>query len=280
MKRSIQSMLLVLGALWAMQGQASAQFGIGGTGATGGTGGFGLGTGGTGIGGTGGFGGTGQTGFGATTQSGTSSSPTSPFGGNGTPSNIFGGFNKTPQGFSVPLGTNTGAAGGFGQTGMGGIGGANQLGRTGINGLGMGGLGGIGGLGGLNRGGLGGLNNRNNMNRNNQRGGGQGNNANNKTVRAVVSVGFDRPELPSTGPGSTSEAIQSHFTRMSVPARLKNVQVEMQGRTAILRGQVTNESEKRLAEKLLALEPGVDSVQNELSTLTNPPEEIQPSQSR
>ena len=277
MKKSIQIGLVLFSVVAGFEtNTAQAQFGGFGTGTqtggVGGTGGFGTtGTGGFGATGAGGFGATGAGGVGATGAGGigganvSSGTPVSPFGGNGTPANIFGGFNKTPQGFSVPLGTPAGGAGGAA--------GLNSGRTTGIGGLGgLGGLGGgLGGRGGI--GGLGGLGGRNNML--------GGNNANNKKpIRAVVSIGFDRPETPTTGPDSTAVKAQARLEKVVLPGNSKNVRVTMEGRTATLNGQVASEREKRLMERLLSLEPGVDSIKNLLTTPTSPAEEVQASQNR
>ena len=39
----------------------------------------------------------------------------------------------------------------------------------------------------------------------------------------------------------------------------------MQGKTAILRGQVESEGDAKLAERVISLEPGVYAIQNELT---------------
>ncbi|MCA9132636.1 MAG: BON domain-containing protein [Planctomycetales bacterium] len=54
---------------------------------------------------------------------------------------------------------------------------------------------------------------------------------------------------------------------MPLPSSLDGVQLEMEGRTAIIRGQVASEADVQLAERLLSLEPGIDSVRNELVVL-------------
>lgn len=232
--------------------------GFGGTGGTGGFGGTGGGTGGTGgFGGTGGTGGmsgsmSGATGVGAS-QSGLmgQSTPTSPF-GNSSPTNIFGGFNRTPQGFNNNLGM--GGAQGQGQ-GQGRTNSTNPLGSLGMGGAGgLGRMNGLGGLGGMNRNRAGGgMNNMNSMN---------GNSQTENKVRAVVRLGFD---APATDAAQTKTQISARVGRMSLPDRMKQVQIEMEGRTAILRGNVPSESDKRMMERLLSLEPGVSKIRNEIT---------------
>jgi hypothetical protein len=50
----------------------------------------------------------------------------------------------------------------------------------------------------------------------------------------------------------------------SLPARpkLRDVRVNVQGRTAVLQGRVTNESDRRMSELLMRLEPGISKVDN------------------
>lgn len=220
----------------------------------GGTTGGGAGLGGGMTGGTGGLsGGQGGQGTGATGQNLGStvntSVPISPFGTN-TAGNIFGGFTRTPQGFNNPLSTGSGGMGGTaGQAGRSG-----QLGGLGQTGLG--GLGGRGGLGGLNQ--LGGAGNRN-------RAGGLNNNQNQNTnqnkVRAVMSLGFDGPAVNGA---QVNSVLQDRLGRMSLPDRLKSIQVSVDGQTAVLKGTVASERDKKMMERLISLEPGVHAIKNEI----------------
>ncbi len=272
MKKTLGRSFFVLLAI-AFPGTAFGQIGIGtggiGTGGFGGTGGIGgIGTGGFGA--TGGIGGQqtgglpGSTGLG-TGAATTSTQPYSPFGGTTTPQNIFGGFNYPPQGFSTTLSQQQ-----TNRTGVGGVGGAGGLGGLG----GVGGLGGLGGLGGRGLGGIGGLGGLGARGMQTQQGR-NGANANTK-VRAVVTLGFDRPEVPASGPDSTVAKAQTHLANTVLPDRLKNVQIAMEGRTAVLRGQAANESEKKLVERLLSLEPGIDTIKNEITVSPGSGEVIQP----
>ncbi len=141
--------------------------------------------------------------------------------------------------------------GGMNMMGMGGMpGGFGRIG--GIGGLGgLGGLGGFGGIGGFGRGGFGGMNQNQN-----QRGANQ--------LQATVRVGFaPSPVAPSLAASRISDRVQ----RLDVPASVKAMQVEMQGRTAVLSGQVGSGAERRQAELLMMLEPGVDRVDNRLVVL-------------
>lgn len=189
---------------------------------------------------TGGIGGAagGTAGFGGTAAGG------SPFG-----ANAFGGGASGVGGFG-------GGIGGIGGGGLGGLGG-------GLGGFG-GGLGGLGGIGGL--GGLGG--NRNNRN---QLGGGR--NANGKgQIRAVV-----RPDIEfnQDARNASFNTIPERMSRLPLPERLRNISATVESGVVVLRGTALTESDKRMVEKLVMLEPGVSRVQNEVSVQTKPAETIE-----
>lgn len=159
-----------------------------------------------------------------------------------------------------PFGANAfgGATGGTGLGGVGGLGG-------GIGGLGGGfggGLGGLGGIGGL--GGLGGSRNRN------QLGGGRNANGNGQ-IRAVV-----RPDIEfnQATRNESFNTIPERMARLPLPERLRNISATIESGVVVLRGSVLTESDKRMVEKLVMLEPGVNQVQNEVSVQTKPAESI------
>jgi hypothetical protein len=116
------------------------------------------------------------------------------------------------------------------------------------------------------------------QNRNNGRGrGGQNQNqnqaggANNQQQRTI------RPQLvvAFTTPTPTAELVAARLsTRMKkVPKDgFKNVTVEMDGRKAILRGEVSSEEDSRMAAMMARLEPGIRSVKNELVVKTPAPD--------
>lgn len=59
------------------------------------------------------------------------------------------------------------------------------------------------------------------------------------------------------------------FRSLSARPALRGVNVSMQGRTAVLSGVVASDSDRRMGELLLRLEPGVSSVDNQL--VVSPP---------
>jgi osmotically-inducible protein OsmY len=68
--------------------------------------------------------------------------------------------------------------------------------------------------------------------------------------------------------------------RIQMPKRLKGVEAKVDGETVVLSGQVATESDKRMVERLVMLEPGIDSVRNEVTVKTSPAERIQAKPSR
>jgi len=146
------------------------------------------------------------------------------------------------------IGPSSGAGGGFGGTG--GFGGVGGVGGFGGGGLGLGGIGGLGGLGG----GFG----RNQFGRGAQgQGQGQGKGTFRPAVRPDIAVSRDR--IPNV-----SNQLQTRLASVPLPDRLKGTRVAMENGQVVLRGTVASESDKRMMERLVLLEPGVNSVRNEL----------------
>lgn len=98
--------------------------------------------------------------------------------------------------------------------------------------------------------------------------GGNNNNQQPRTVRPQQKVAFTYPQPKSD---SLTSTINARFLKLSGRTSLKglNIEVAAEGK-AILSGQVETEDSRRLAERLVALEPGVRSVQNDL--VVAPPE--------
>jgi len=122
-------------------------------------------------------------------------------------------------------------------------------GNFGMGGFGMGGM----GMGGLiaRRLGLGGFGS-----------GASGNNtATPPPVRTALTLGF---EPATAAPRQVSSAIAEHLGALPALHWQVPAQVEMQGRTAILRGVAATEHDRDLAERVVRLEPTVDQVQNQI----------------
>ncbi len=140
----------------------------------------------------------------------------------------------------------TGATGGLGGSAIGGLGG-----RTG----GLGGLGGLGGFGGLS-------------------GGGAGNSSaqSKKMIRPIVKPDID---IIRESPETIATNAQLRLARIPLPKKFRSVVSSVEGATIVLRGQVATASEKRLVERLVKLEPGIDLVRNEVTVRTSSPERIE-----
>ena len=98
-----------------------------------------------------------------------------------------------------------------------------------------------------------------------------------KMIRPII-----RPdiEVERQSASTTATNAQLRLTRIQMPKRLQGVKSSVDGDTVVLRGQVATESDKRMVERLVKLEPGIDSVRNEVSVLTSPGESIQAKPSR
>lgn len=194
-----------------------------------------------------------NSGFGSSIGAGTTGTAAGGTGGGTTAPSMLGGtsfgsFDATfgaaqlSSAFSAASGL-----GGAGRTGLGGLGGFGG----GLGGF-RSGAGGFGGFGGA--GGRGGFNNQNNQQQ--------------QSVRAVVRIGFPYAGPPAT---VTAQKVSDRFTRMPLPARLGNVQIAIDGRTAVLSGQIDSPEDSKLVENLLSLEPGIDDVRNELIVVSPAP---------
>lgn len=80
-----------------------------------------------------------------------------------------------------------------------------------------------------------------------------------------VAVGFALPKSTMT---RITANLEQRMVRVLEAAA---VEVELQGRVAVLRGSVATDHDRAVAEQLALLEPGISFVRNELST-TSPPE--------
>ena len=168
-----------------------------------------------------------------------------------TGATALGGQTATGNAFGANAFSNTGGLGG-----VGGLGG----GLGGLGGLGGGRVGGLGGLGGLGGGGLG--------------GGGMGSTSAQakKQIRPIVKPDIEVERLSAK---TTATNAQQRLSRIQFPKKLRGVTSSVEGDTVVLRGEVATESDRRMVERLLKLEPGIDSVRNEVKVQSNSVERIQ-----
>jgi hypothetical protein len=102
----------------------------------------------------------------------------------------------------------------------------------------------------------------------NQNQAGANNNQQQRTIRPQLVVGF-------TPPAPTADVVATRLsTRLQKIQRggFKGVTIEMDGRRAILRGEVSSDDDSRMAAMMARLEPGIRSVKNELVVKEPAPE--------
>jgi len=173
--------------------------------------------------------------------------------------------------------------GGMSMGGMGGTTGATRfVGRSDNAGRLVGGLqGSTSAIGGMNgRGGIGGNQFGNNgRGGNNCRGGNNGQNGfNNQFNQMGGNNGNSRTQTPTIQPqqkvafafspptaAKLNTTLDTRFQKMPSTANVKNVNISHVDGVVTIRGQVDSDDAKKLAERLVRLEPGVKSVQNELT---------------
>jgi osmotically-inducible protein OsmY len=101
--------------------------------------------------------------------------------------------------------------------------------------------------------------NRNANRQNAGQSGGQQNGT--RTLRRRLHAAFRHPQLSSA---DVRNSVKVRLNRLSTRNSLTDIQVAMQGRTALLQGTVASEEERKLAAILASLEPGVSEIRNEL----------------
>lgn len=148
---------------------------------------------------------------------------------------------------SIERGNTIGAAStsGFGLGDDGGSGtGARSTGVGGIGGGGLGAFGGLGGFGALNNlfgGGLGGQ----------------------QSTRPILRTRLRSAiKVAPVSPVVVQQQASSRLQTVASERQFRGVNLQMVGRTAVLTGTVGSESDRRMTELLLRLEPGVSQVDN------------------
>jgi osmotically-inducible protein OsmY len=127
---------------------------------------------------------------------------------------------------------------------------------------GRGGMGAMGGMGGLGGGMMGNAMMMNAL-RQGQRQSQTGNQRQNgkTTLRTPFTVAFD---APAVAPAVVSTRLQTRFANLPALKGRGSIEPVMEGDVVVLRGQVASAADRKLAEDLLSLEPGVGQVRNEL----------------
>jgi hypothetical protein len=142
------------------------------------------------------------------------------------------------------------------------------VGSTGATGTGFsevsaasGGGGGLGGLGG-GLGGLGGFGGLGNL-----FGGRFGTGAAQTAKPAIRTRLRSAIAVQARPPASVQQAANQRFRALPSQPQLRGINVTMQGRTAIIRGVVSSQRDRRMSELLMRLEPGVRSVDNQVTVM-------------
>lgn len=95
--------------------------------------------------------------------------------------------------------------------------------------------------------------------------GGQGQQT--RTVRTRLSSAVDVAPLP---PRAVGAAVGNRLATRYGNPRFSSVNIRMEGRTAILTGQVASEADLRMAQLLVRLEPGVSHIDSRLEVAPQP----------
>ena len=145
-----------------------------------------------------------------------------------------------------------------GFVGGGGIGGDPRAASSQASMGGAGGMGGFGGMGGMGRGMMGGMF------------GGQQQQQPGANLRFPFVVKFQvRPIVVA----NVKQKAQTRLTKLPGLSRFNKVVVDLEQSTATLTGEVVSEREKSLIERLVLLEPGINSVNNNLGITEKQPED-------
>ena len=114
-----------------------------------------------------------------------------------------------------------------------------------------------------------GMGNRNTANmgmRGGMGGMGRAGGTNSNTVQTVTTLGYSLNEFSAANPSTVAMRVPQIESRIN-SSRVQPVvpvTVEIKDKTAVLRGVVKNEHDRRLLEQFVKLEPGIVKVQNEL----------------
>ena len=106
--------------------------------------------------------------------------------------------------------------------------------------------------------------------------GGQGSTQQNAaaSIRTTFRAAFNYPQ---SNPNTLSTTLTRRLATIPALQSQTPIRVELQGRTAILRGVAATEHDRGLAEQMLRLEPGIEEVKNEVAVASPiPPEPAAP----
>ena len=86
----------------------------------------------------------------------------------------------------------------------------------------------------------------------------------------MLDVGFEPPAK------ATQRVTGQLEQRLGKHLKTPSLEIQLEGRTAVLRGSVATDHDRALAEQLALLKPGISFVRNEISTTAQPASETAP----
>jgi hypothetical protein len=92
-------------------------------------------------------------------------------------------------------------------------------------------------------------------------------------VRVRLDVAFDRPQVQ---PAAVGIAVRGRLDKLLTRRKISAPNVEVVGDTIVLRGVAASESQRLVIEKLVSLEPGVMSVENQMTVAQSTAEQSPP----
>ncbi len=95
-----------------------------------------------------------------------------------------------------------------------------------------------------------------------------------ENLRTSVELGFQAPAAPT--PTVVSSRVQNRIARIPRIQEMGSVNVQMEGQTAVLQGQVASAQDRDLVARMLLLEPGISDVRNELTLAASNDPAVQP----
>lgn len=101
---------------------------------------------------------------------------------------------------------------------------------------------------------------------------GYGSSSINNEIRTRFAIAFDSPVIANSSTGSQNRAsrgttLNARLGKISALNRLGSISTEVVGREVTLRGTLRTEQDRKLAERIVLLEPGVSTVRNEITVV-------------
>lgn len=93
-------------------------------------------------------------------------------------------------------------------------------------------------------------------------------------MRVEVRVAFNPPQQTST---QLADTIRTRLTKILSEHQMSPAGLHMEGATAVISGVAASESERDVIAQLIALQPGVDNIRNEMTVGAPPSEAVVPS---